>query len=60
VDYLKLDNCRSCPNESYATALRHYSAMGAALNRTGRPIFYMSEFGTEYGMLPGGHAGPGR
>ena len=42
VDYLKLDNCASCPNESYATALRHYSAMGAALNKTGRPIFYMS------------------
>jgi alpha-galactosidase len=55
---LKLDNCRSCPNESYATALQHYSAMGAALNATGRPIFYMSEFGTEYGLPPGGHAGP--
>ena len=40
VDYLKLDNCGSCPNESYATALKHYSAMGAALNATGRPIFY--------------------
>ena len=32
--------------------------MGQALNKTGRPIFYMSELGTEYGMLPGGHAGP--
>lgn len=58
VDYLKLDNCGSCPNESYPTALKHYTAMGAALNATGRPIFYMSEFGTEYGIPPGGHAGP--
>lgn len=35
ADYLKLDNCRSCPNESYATALKHYAAMGTALNKTG-------------------------
>lgn len=58
VDYLKLDNCGDCPNENYANALASYQLMGQALNKTGRPIFYMSELGTEYGMLPGGHAGP--
>ena len=45
----ELDNCADCPNESYENALKSYQLMGAALNRTGRAIFYMSELGTEYG-----------
>ena len=42
VDYLKYDNC----NNQKVDARRRYTAMGEALRKTGRPIFYaMCEWG---------------
>jgi alpha-galactosidase len=40
VDYLKYDNCNNQSDESRADYVRRYTAMGAALRATGRPIVY--------------------